>query len=450
MNICVNTQTPLVRFRISAPDLIEKYGVLPDVIDLKTLSEGEDFSYSPGGVTAMVYPLLKKMKSSSLVDRAMWVALSPESPTEITSGDITFVNIDLGRHDAERYVRFKDKLWNEIHGTEKMSFISEEYLSFNLYSWKTADVLLQNLANFDIFYIHDFQQLQIGNFVGPFAPAVYRWHIPANFDSVSARVRKFIVRNMEAYDAMIVSTRKDLEALFRSGYRGEAYQIYPHIDENEWTAPKSNDVEDFLARTGLKNGERFFLIVARMDPMKGHDVAIRAMKRIHASFPGVKLLLVGNGSFSGSPAGGLGSSKSSNWKKKLVQLVAESGLADNIVMAGHLEDRLVRAAYNLCECLILPSNAEGFGLVTVEAWRMKKPVIVSTGCGASELVVDGINGYTFAPADDEALAERMKKILEGHRSDEMGSMGYETSKQCYVDSAVKKLMPIFEKVMSQY
>ncbi|MBX8635988.1 MAG: glycosyltransferase family 4 protein [Thermoplasmata archaeon] len=450
MNICVNTQTPLVRFRISAPDLIEKYGILPEVIDLSTLSEGEDFSYSPGGVTAMVYPLLKKMKGSGIVDRAMWVSLSPESPTEITTGDITFVNIDLGRHDAERYVRFKDKLWNEIHGTERMSFVADEYLSFNLYSWKTADVLLQNLANFDLFYIHDFQQLQIGNFVGPFAPAVYRWHIPANLDNVSGNVRKFIVRNMEAYDAMIVSTRKDLEALFRSGYRGEAYQIYPHIDESDWHAPDAHDIEEFLARTGLKNGERFFLTVARMDPMKGQDVAIRAMKHLQSSFPDMKLLLVGNGSFSGSSTGGLSSSKSSNWKKKLSQIISENGLEGKVLMIGHLEDRLVRAAYHLCECLILSSGAEGFGLVTVEAWRMRRPVIVSTGCGSSELVVEGINGFTFPPGDDGALAERMKKLLKGDKAGEMGSMGYEASKQCYVDSAVKKLVPIFEKVISRY
>ncbi len=450
MNICVNTQTPLIRFRISAPDLIEKYGTLPDVINLSELVEGEDFSYSPGGVTAMVYPLLRKMKEKGVVDRAMWVSLSPESPTEITTGDITFVNIDLGRHDAERYVRFKDKLWNEIHGTDRMSFVADEYLSFNLYSWKTADVLLQNFANFDIFYIHDFQQLQIGNFVGPFAPAVYRWHIPANLDSISHNVRKFIVKNMEAYDAMIVSTRKDLEALFRAGYRGEAYQIYPHIDESDWHEPAVSDTEEFLARSGLSAGERFFLIVARMDPMKSQDVAIRAMRHIQSSFPDVKLLLVGNGSFSGSSTGGLGSSKSGNWKKRLSQLIAENGLEGKVLMAGHLEDRLVRAAYHACECLILCSSAEGFGLVTVEAWRMKKPVIVSTGCGSSELVVDGINGFTFHPGDDNALGDRMMKVLKGNSTDTMGAMGYETSKQCYVDSAVKKIVPIFEKVISQY
>ncbi|MCL5437567.1 MAG: glycosyltransferase family 4 protein [Candidatus Thermoplasmatota archaeon] len=347
-------------------------------------------------------------------------------------------------------MRFKDKLWNEIHGIERMSFNPAEYLSFNVYSWKTADVLLQNIQNYDIFYIHDFQQLQIGNFVGPFAPAVYRWHIPANFDSVSERIRKFVIRNMEAYDALIVSTKKDLEALFRSGYRGIAYQVYPYIDESEWFAPTAAEISEFRRRTGLNDGDRFFLIVARMDPIKGQDVAIRAMKLIHQSFPEMKLVLVGNGSFSGSSTGGLGSSKASNWRKTLTKLISDLHLENNVVLAGHMDDSMLRAAYSQCECLILPSKAEGFGLVTIEAWTMHRPVIVSSGAGSSELVVEGINGYTFPAGSDAVLAERMRDLLQGDRTEEMGNLGFETAKQCYVDSAIKKLMPIFEKAMSSY
>lgn len=450
IKICVNTQTPLVRFKISAPDLVEKYGSLPDVIDLEMLVQGEDYVYSPGGVTAMVYPLLKEMSLKGLIENAMWVALSPESPIRIIGNGITFVNIDLTRSESEKYVRFKDKLWNEIHGIEKMNFVPSEYLSFNVYSWKTADVLLQNFENFDIYYIHDFQQLQIGNFVGPFAPAVFRWHIPANFDSVSDRIRKFVIRNMEAYDALIVSTKRDLEALFRSGYRGIANQVYPYIDEKEWFEPSSQEISEFLQLTGLNEDDRYFLVVARMDPIKGQDVAIRALKKLHESLPDVKLLLIGNGSFSGSSTGGLGSSKASNWRKNIMKLISEFNLQQSVILAGHMPDKLMRAAYALCDCVILPSKAEGFGLVTVEAWRMRKPVIVSTGAGSSELVVDGINGYTFPSGNYEDLAERMRDIIVKGNGTELGTMGYETAKQCYVENAIKKLVPIFERAMSGY
>jgi len=448
MNICVNTQTPLIRFNMSYPELVEKYGTLPEAVDVGMLEEGEDYYFSPGGVTAMVYPLLRRMKEEGIVERAMWVSLSPESPPLLTADGIDFVNIDMEREEKEGYVRFKDRLWNEIHGIERLRFISKEYLAFNQYSWRTADILLKNLENYDLFYIHDFQQLQIGNFVGPFAPAVYRWHIPANFDHVSERVRRFIVRNMEAYDAMIVSTKKDLEALFRAGYRGEAYQVYPHVDNERWRQATADGKTRFLSRSGLTEKDRFFLVVARMDPMKSQDIAIKALVTVRRHFPDVKLVLVGNGSFSGSR--GLGSSKASSWVRKLKDLVSVLQLNDAVILTGHLDEEMLLAAYELCSAVILPSKMEGFGLVTVEAWLMKRPVIVSSGAGSAELVVDGLNGYTFQTENEIELAERMISLLKSDRGEEMGRMGFETAKQCYVEHAVRKLKEIFEKVISLY
>lgn len=450
MNICVNTQTPLIRFLATSADLVEKYGTLDDVVDLKMLEEGVDFVYSPGGVTAMVYPSLKRMKALGIAEKALWISLSPGAPTALRGDGIDFINIDLDRYDAEGYVRFKDRIWNEIHGLEHLSFVPREYLAFSQYGWKTADVMLKTLGEYDIYYIHDFQQLQVGNFVGPFAPAVFRWHIPANFDTISARVRKFIVRNMEAYDAIIVSNKADLEALFRAGYRGEAYQVYPHIDVGKWKSPGKRDINRFYSQTGLKEGERFFLTVARMDPMKSQDLAIKAMAHIKDEFPDVKLVLIGNGSFSGSSKSGLGSSKAANWRKRLSQLIEQFGLQDRVILAGHADDNVVAAAYSLCEAHILPSRAEGFGLVTAECWAMGRPVIVSSGCGSAELVVEGLNGYTFDKDNDLELASRMAEMLRGGRGDDMGRLGFETAKQCETDVALKREMEIFEKVISMY
>ncbi len=450
MNICVNTQTPLIRFLTSSSELVEKYGQLQDVVDLNMLEEGVDYVYSPGGVTAMVYPSLKRMRSLGITEKALWIALSPGSPTFLRGEGIDFVNIDLERHEAEGYVRFKDRLWNEIHGLESLSFIPREYLAFNQYGWKTADLMLQSLGEYDVYYIHDFQQLQVGNFVGPFAPAVFRWHIPANFDMISPHVRKFIVRNMEAFDAIIVSTKGDLEGLFRAGYKGEAYQVYPHIDSEKWKHPGKREINRFYSLTGLGEGDRFFLTVARMDPMKSQDVAIKAMSHLSKNHPDVKLVLIGNGSFSGSSKSGLGSSKSGNWRKRLIELINEYDLSKNVILAGHADDSIVAAAYSLCEAHVLSSRTEGFGLVTAECWRMQRPVIVSSGCGSSELVMEGLNGYTFSKDDDLDLANKMDELLNSGRGDEMGRLGLETAKQCDTDVALKREMEIFEKVIAMY
>ncbi|MEM3852204.1 MAG: glycosyltransferase family 4 protein [Methanomassiliicoccales archaeon] len=430
--------------------LTEKYENLDSPFDLSILEEGTDYRFSPGGVTAMVYPLLRHMLSSHEIEGAVWVSLSPESPPEFIWNDLRFINIDLERDEAQDYVRFKDRIWNAIHGIEEFRFKSSEYLAFNIYSWKTADTLLRLSEEMDMFYVHDFQQLQVGNFVSPFAPAVFRWHIPCNFAGLNPHLRKFIIRNMEAYDAIIVSTKKDLEELIRTGYRGKAYQLYPHIDEDEIRNAEEGAVAEFMQRAGLPDGSHFFLVVARMDPVKSQDVAIKAIKRLSAEHPDYSLVLVGNGSFSGSSKGGLGSSKGREWRNRLEKLASDLGIREKVRFFGYADSRLLRAAYTACDAVILPSRLEGFGLVTVEAWLSGKPVIVSTGAGSSELVVDGLNGYRFSPQDDMELYDKMRELIESGRLDEMGRNGKETAKQCSLSYAAKRITEIFREASHNY
>ena len=58
INLCVNTQTPLVRFKLNYDEMLEKYGFLLEPLDLKSLTENEDYQFSPGGVAGIVFSML--------------------------------------------------------------------------------------------------------------------------------------------------------------------------------------------------------------------------------------------------------------------------------------------------------------------------------------------------------------------------------------------------------
>lgn len=77
---------------------------------------------------------------------------------------------------------------------------------------------------------------------------------------------------------------------------------------------------------------------------------------------------------------------------------------------------------------IVPSTWDVFNFTVVESMAAGRPTIVSTGAGASELVVDGENGITFANKDPESLAEAIDGLLtlpEGRRR-EIGDAGRAT------------------------
>jgi glycosyltransferase involved in cell wall biosynthesis len=199
---------------------------------------------------------------------------------------------------------------------------------------------------------------------------------------------------------------------------------------------------------GLKPDEKLLLMVARMDRIKSHDVAIRALSHIK-NMGKFKLALIGNGSFSSSKKGGLGHGKGGRWRSQLEALVRELHLEDRVTFLGFVPFEELKAAYSIASSVLLTSGSEGFGISVLEGWTSKKPVVVSKGAGSSELVVDGSNGYTFAPGEDLKAADSVLKSV-GSGADRLGENGFETSKQCHINVAVEREKAILEEAISIY
>jgi glycosyltransferase involved in cell wall biosynthesis len=101
--------------------------------------------------------------------------------------------------------------------------------------------------------------------------------------------------------------------------------------------------------------------------------------------------------------------------------------------------------------VVLPSVKEGFGLVVPEAWMYRKPVIVSRGAGASEVVMEGINGYTFAPRNHKELANKILRVLKKSKlAHSLGKRGRETAKNLSIGRRVREIARIFDDVISSF
>ncbi len=418
---------------------------------LENLEQGVDYQYSPGGVTALVFPLLKRMQSKFIIQDPIWVSLGSNAPEEVLVDHIRLNHIQLPEYELQRYANFKESIWNEIHGLGAFQIRPEEYEAFIQYNWFSAQVMLKMLRDTDLYFVHDFQQLLTGSLIGPSAPAILQWHIPFRLDLVSAKLKTFILKNIEGFDSIIVSTRRDLEGLIHAGYRGHAYQIYPYIDQAELVQPSRSELQSFRDEIHVNQNTKLLLIIARMDRIKGQDVAIRSLSRALRRMSDLKLLLVGNGSFSGSSKGGLALPKSSIWKAHLQGLVKDLKLDDKVIFAGYKPAEFVRAAYSVAEATLVPSTSEGFGLTTIESWLYKKPVIVSTGAGSSELVIDDVNGYTFQSGSDEQLAERILRLLANtEQASKMGEKGLDSAAICDVERNISSLQRTFEETLSYF
>jgi glycosyltransferase involved in cell wall biosynthesis len=139
--------------------------------------------------------------------------------------------------------------------------------------------------------------------------------------------------------------------------------------------------------------------VARLvHAIKGQDVLIEAVVRLKQRGIATRLRLVG------SPSG-----DQPETPAHLRALVARHGLDNDVVFVEGVTDAPpeMRAA-DICA---VPSRAEGFGLVILEAMASGVPVVASRLDGPAELIVPGRTGYLAEPGDPDDLADKIALVL---------------------------------------
>ena len=152
-------------------------------------------------------------------------------------------------------------------------------------------------------------------------------------------------------------------------------------------------------RTGRPDGR--IVSVGRVDANKNHALILRAFARIAPEFPDASLVIYGDG----------------EKRRELIRKAQELGLSDRVQFPGAVSD--VAEKIRTASAFVLSSGHEGMPNALIEAMCLGIPSI-STDCpcgGPRELIEDGVNGYLIPVGDEEALADRLRRIF----SDEEGA-----------------------------
>ena len=446
LRVCINTQTPLLQF--PGPD----DGMAPLWTiehDLSKMHEGTDYRFSPGGVTRMIYPLAKRLIEQGVWKDVHWIALNPNAPESVPLPGMTLHNVTIDRDRMGGYGKVKEAIWTTVHGLDgdgtgpKLSdnlFWTDDYGEYTFYNRTSAELMreLDQKVDFDLFYVHDFQQLPIGQMLGTLKPKVFRWHIPFDAARIPEQWRPVFTSYLKAYDVVVVSSDRYRAALKRFGHKGRVVRLYPFVDPAEYGHPMPEEASRTVARWNIGPKDTVALVVGRLDPMKGQDRVVTALGNLKTRFPHLKVVLAGNGSFS-SARTGLGLSKSASWRQHLEQVATEAGVRERVVLTGHVTQPELDSLYERCAFAVLSSTFEGFGLVVVESWLHHRPTIVSDRAGVADLIRDGENGLLFDPEEPGALERQMRRIL-GSRGDlakRLGEAGAATARLCSIDAAAR-------------
>jgi glycosyltransferase involved in cell wall biosynthesis len=142
------------------------------------------------------------------------------------------------------------------------------------------------------------------------------------------------------------------------------------------------------------------LFVGRIQPLKGPDVAIRALDALGR--PEAQLVIVGGAS---------GSSGDGEFCRAQ-QLVDELGLHDQVHFVDPQPHHILSTYYRAADVVVVPSRSESFGLVALEAAACGTPVVASAVGGLQSLVDHAVTGYLIADRDPAAFAKAVARILD--------------------------------------
>lgn len=166
------------------------------------------------------------------------------------------------------------------------------------------------------------------------------------------------------------------------------------------------DATEVRQELGLANGEMLLLQVARLDYLKDHTTALRALKRVTESLPDVRLILVGDG-----PE-----------RANIEQLIIRLGLSEHVRLLGTRRDipRLLAAT----DVFLLTSISEGIPLTLIEAMASRVPVIATNVGGVSEVVKNEVTGLLAQAKGDAAIADHIVRLAKAPElRARMGSAG---------------------------
>lgn len=140
------------------------------------------------------------------------------------------------------------------------------------------------------------------------------------------------------------------------------------------------------------------VVVGRLSPRKGTDVALAAVALLRARGHRVVLDVCGT-AFAGY-----------EWfARELETRAAQPDLAGAVTFHGYVSP--TRPFLDRADVVLVPSLGESFGNVAVEALLAQRPLVASAAQGLEEIVRDGQTGLLVPPGDAAALAHAVEVLL---------------------------------------
>jgi glycosyltransferase involved in cell wall biosynthesis len=199
-------------------------------------------------------------------------------------------------------------------------------------------------------------------------------------------------------DAFLVITRQ-LQAQFQHRIHPEfverVHLLYYGTEFHEDL--KEDQIDALKKRNGIRPGAFTVGLFGKKNEGKGQHLLIEALREMRDDGMDVMGLLVG-------PA------TDSTYNRIILKLIADRKLEKDIVVLDFVENP--QQLMQICQCVVLASYKETFGLVLIEAMSAGTAIVGSNQGGVPEIIDDGETGLLFESRNAASLGHEIRKLYE--------------------------------------
>jgi len=208
---------------------------------------------------------------------------------------------------------------------------------------------------------------------------------------------------------------------------GRVRFVYNGVDVNRFSPKHRMTYRDPIRKNLGLEQEVLFLFVGNNFRLKGLRTALKAMRFFKKDLRNAHLAIVGGGPIE----------PYRNIAKRL-------RVGELVTFCGFIENPT--PYYMAADVLIHPTFYDTCSLVVLEAWASGLPVITTRFNGAGELMTPGVHGFLMEdPNDDEALAMRMRSLLDDSLRSTMAKESYALG----LNQSIEKNFQGIEKVYKE-
>lgn len=191
----------------------------------------------------------------------------------------------------------------------------------------------------------------------------------------------------------------------------DAVGVFPNLQHKGLFIHNGVSLEEFQFPSApmVAKPKRYILCVAQLGVKKGIDVLIRAFASLADMDHDLELWLAGNGPL----------------RSQLEAVAHDLKIFERVRFLGFRDRDDICRLMNQCHFFVLPSRAEPFGIVIVEAMACRKAVVASAVGGISEIIKHGVDGLLVSPDRPDELAAALRALLTDESlRQRLGESGY--------------------------